>query len=49
VHAWGRLEDYTYGETAVRAAQAVEILDVSADDDFVDTDQLAAAQPDLEV
>jgi hypothetical protein len=33
----------------VRAAQAAEILDVSTDDDFVDTDQLAAAQPDLEI
>jgi hypothetical protein len=33
----------TYGETAVRAAQGVEIHDL------VDADQLAAAQPDLQI
>ena len=42
-------ESYTYGEAAVWAAQVVEILDVAADDDLMDADELAAAQFDLEV
>jgi len=51
---WKRLERVwirhdTYGETAVWAAQMVEILDFAADDDFVDAEQLAAAQLDLEI
>ena len=39
----------TYNEAAVWAAQVVEILDSAADDDFVDAEQLAVAQLDLEV
>lgn len=42
-------ESYTYGEAAVWAKQVVEILDVAADDDLMDADELAAAQFDLEV